>query len=120
MSTFSAATFRPAARAEATTSSAAAALSRKKNVTSAPCAANSSTIARPMPRLPPVTIATLSASPPSIVFIASARDCEAAVDDQRMAGDHVRLGQAEQIHRAGDVLRRERRAGGRALREVGE
>src|SRR5438093_844638 len=46
----------------ACTTSRAAASSRSTNVTSAPSSANFSTIARPMPRAPPVTNATLPAS----------------------------------------------------------
>ena len=48
----------------------------------------------------------------------SSRDAEAAVDDQRMAVDHRRFRQAQQVDGAGDVLRRQHRARRRALREV--
>ena len=50
---------RPSARTSSATASQFSSL-RLAITTSAPCSANASTISRPRPRLPPVTIATLS------------------------------------------------------------
>src|SRR2546429_9696189 len=72
-----------------------------------------------MPRLPPVTMVTLSVSRASMLsFLALAGDAEPAVDDQCMPGDHRGFWQAQQVYRAGDVLRREHGPGGGGPGEI--
>ena len=48
----------------------------------------------------------------------SSRDREPAVDDERVAVDHRGFRQAQEVHRAGDVVGRQHRSGRRALREI--
>ena len=83
-----------------------------------------------MPRPPPVTTATLPASPDSANIIVISRKSKSAVDDQRMAVDHVGFRQAQEINGVGDGVGRQYRPGGcarcvgsqqfLAVREIGE
>src|SRR5262245_48358287 len=70
--------------------------------TSASSAAKRSTIARPMPRLPPVTI-TVFPSNRLMAATSSVHD-EAAVDIHDLAGDEARVRRAEERDHVGDFL----------------
>ena len=72
-----------------------------------------------MPRLPPVTSTLLPASPHPDRFMLPQPEMQNPPSTTSVWPVIIaRFGQAQQIHRAGDVVGRQRRAERRALREV--